>query len=84
MRITFQLDDELLAEIKLYAARSGKTMTVVIEDSLRAVLAHQREVDCEHKQVSLTTVPGNGLQPGGNLDDSAALLTLMDDADDLA
>ncbi|MCJ7658371.1 MAG: ribbon-helix-helix protein, CopG family [Anaerolineales bacterium] len=42
MRITIQLDDELLAEIKLYAARSGKTMTVVIEDSLRAVLAHQR------------------------------------------
>ena len=78
MRITILLDDELLAEVKQFAARSGNTMTAVIDDALRSMLARQQMVDGGYKLVRLTTVSGNGLQPGVDLDDSAALLELME------
>lgn len=72
MRTTIRLDDHLLAEVKLLAARSGKTMTSVIEDALREMLARQQAAE-ERKPTRLTTVSGHGLQPGIDLDDSAAL-----------
>jgi len=82
MRITIQLDDELLAEVKQFATQSGKTMTAVIEDALRALLARQRMIDEKRPPVNLTTVSGQGLQPGVDLDDSAAMLALMEEPDD--
>jgi aryl-alcohol dehydrogenase-like predicted oxidoreductase len=36
------------------------------------------------ESVKLTTVSGKGIQPGLDLDDSATLLTLMEEADDSA
>jgi hypothetical protein len=82
MRTTVRLDDELLYRVKLLAAQSGKTMTVVIEDALREVLARQ---DSPHARepVRVTTVSGNGPQPGVDLDDSASLLALMEEPDGL-
>ena len=82
MRTTIRLDDELLSELRIFAANSGKTLTAVIEDAVRAMLARQRMIDEERPPVNLTTVSGQGLQPGIDLDDSAALLTLMEEADD--
>ena len=81
MRTTIRLDDDLLAEVKLIAARSGRSMTAVIEDALREVLARQ-QARLDHDPVRLTTVAGHGLQPGVDLDDSAALLSLMEAAND--
>ena len=83
MRTTIRLDDDLLAQIKLMAARSGITMTAVIEDALRETFARQ-ENSSERDTVRLTTVPGHGLQPGIDLDDSAALLDIMKESDDPA
>ena len=83
MRTTIRLDDDLLAEVKLLAARSGKTLTSVIEDALRETLSRQKEVG-ERKPVRLTTVSGQGLQPGIDLDDSASLLAIMEEFDDSA
>lgn len=83
MRTTIRLDDELLVAAKLHAARTGKTLTAVIEDALRETLARQQEWG-EQDPVKLTTVSGNGVQPGVDLDDSAALLTLMEESDDSA
>lgn len=82
MRITIQLDDELLAAVKQFATQSGKTMTAVIEDALRALLARQRMIVEKRPPVNLTTVSGHGLQPGVDLDDSAAMLALMEEPDD--
>jgi plasmid stability protein len=81
MRTTIRLDDDLLVSVKLAAARSGKSMTAVIEDALREMLARQ-QASAEHKPVRLTTVSGHGPQPGIDLDDSAALLSLMEAASD--
>lgn len=82
MKTTIRLDEELLAELKIFAARSGKTLTAVIEDAVRAMLARQRIIDEERPSVHLTTVSGQGLQPGVDLDDSDALLTNMEEVDD--
>lgn len=83
MRTTIRLDEDLMAEVKLRAARTGKTLTAVIEDALRESLARQKQ-SSDRKPVKLITVSGNGLQPGVDLDDSAALLTLMDQVNDPA
>jgi plasmid stability protein len=83
MRTTIRLDDDLLNQIKSYAARTGRTMTAVIEDALREMLARQQPGK-EREPVKLTTVPGHGLQPGVDLYDSAALLSIMEDANDPA
>jgi hypothetical protein len=81
MRTTIRLDDELLAEIKQIAERSGKTVTSVIEDALREMLARQQGTETR-APVRLTTVSGSGLQPGVDLDGSATLLSLMEESSD--
>ncbi|MGH4002089.1 MAG: DUF6364 family protein [Pseudonocardiaceae bacterium] len=75
MRTTLQLDDELVAQAKISAARSGRTLSQVIEDALRQALASHAEPT--RRQVSVPTSPGCPL-PGVNLDDNAGLLDLMD------
>jgi hypothetical protein len=81
MRTTIRLDDNLLAEVKMLAARSGKTLTSIIEDALRETLSRQKQVG-ERKPVRLTTVSGQGPQPGIDLDDTASLLSIMEESDD--
>ena len=76
MRTTIRLDDQLLAETKLLAAQTGRTLTAVVEDALRETLA-RRKRSAERSPVSLKTVPGRGLLPGIDLDDSASLLDIM-------
>ena len=82
MRTTIRLPENLLKEAKAYALRSGKTLTAVIEDALRESLTRQQARQAPRPPVKLTTVGGQGLQPGVDLDDSAALLALMEEADD--
>lgn len=81
MRTTIRLNEQILKEAKQLAARSGKTLTAVIEDALRESLARQQGGK-PRKPVRLPTVNGQGVLPGVDLDDTAALLDLMDRADD--
>ena len=83
MRTTIRLDDQLLKKTKQLAAKRGKTLTAVIEDALRETLARQKEND-QREPVKLPVFQGQGLQAGVDLDDSAALLELMESADDPA
>lgn len=77
MRTTVRLDENLMREVKQYAASEGKTLTAVIEQALRETIARRpRRVKAAATRV--TTVKGKGLRPGVDLDDSAALLELMD------
>ncbi|PKB79956.1 MAG: DUF2191 domain-containing protein [SAR202 cluster bacterium Io17-Chloro-G9] len=77
MRTTIRLDDELLVAVKELALLTGRTLTAVIEDSLRETLSRRRR-EAGQPKARLTTVGGNGLLPGVDLDDSAALLDVMD------
>jgi Bacterial antitoxin of type II TA system, VapB len=81
MRTTIRIDEQLLKRAKQLAARSGKTLTSVIEDALREALARQQHSD-PRKPVHLVTFKGKGLLPGVDLDDSATLLDLMESPDD--
>ena len=80
MRTTIRLDDELLTRTKELAAATGRSLTGVIEDALREMLA-RRSLAAERLPVRLPTFAGKGLQPGVDLDDSAALLDFMDGFD---
>jgi hypothetical protein len=80
MRTTIRIDDELLKQAKLLATRSGKSLTAVIEDALRSALTNQQQL-AHRPAVKLTTVAGKGLQPGIDLDDSASLLSTMEEFD---
>ena len=72
------IDDEILDQAKRLAARTGRTLSSVIEDALREAFARRRSSG-KRKPVRLTTVSGKGLQPGVDLDDSASLLDLMEE-----
>ena len=81
MRTTIRLDAPLLAEAKKLAADRGRTLTAVIEDALREVLARRSQTRPGRK-VKFTTFGGKGLRPGVDLDNSAALVDLMESSDD--
>jgi hypothetical protein len=81
MRTTIRLDDELLSEAKALAAESGRTLTAVIEDALREVLARRKSAAARRRVELPTFGRGSRLQPGVDLDDSAALLDLMEQDD---
>ena len=75
-----RLDDDLLREIKRYAAERQLTLTAVLEQALREMLALRAKLETR-EPVKLPTFKGRGLQPGIDLHDSAALLAVMESAD---
>ncbi len=77
MRTTVRLDDELLAEAKRYATRTGRTLTSLIDQGLREVLARS-ERRAPAKRVELLTSGKGGLQPGVRSDRLTDQLDRMD------
>jgi hypothetical protein len=82
MRSTINLDDALLAEAKQVAARTGRSLTAVVEDALRESL-HRRHPTTE-RAIELPVFGAGGMRPGVDLDDSAALLDVMEQNDPIA
>jgi hypothetical protein len=80
MRTTVRLHEPLLEEAKKYAAETGRTLTAVIEDALREKLARRKHT-VKRSRVRLPTFSGGKLQPGVDLDDTSALLDLMERRD---
>jgi hypothetical protein len=80
MRTTIRMNEQLLAEAKLAAARAGRSLTALIEDAVRAALARQ-PAGRRRRRVRLTTVRGRGPRSGIDLDRTAALLDVLDRAD---
>lgn len=79
-RTTVRLDEPLLADAKKLAAETGRTLTAVLQDALREVLARRQHAK-PGGRVKFTTFQGKGLYPGVDLDNSAALLDRMDRPD---
>ncbi len=80
MRTTIRLNESLLAEAKKLASSTGRTLTAVVEDSLREALS-RRARSKRRSRVKLPTFGGRGLQAGVDLDDSASLLERMERSD---
>ena len=81
MRTTIRIDEQLLKRVKQLAIRRNQSLTAVIEDALRESLSRQ-DAASERPPVHLPSFEGNGLLPGVDLDDSAALLDLMESGHD--
>jgi hypothetical protein len=78
MRTTVRLDDGLLRQAKAEASRHGETVTALIERGLRLVLAGRRpDRRREHVRLPVSRATG-GTRPGVDLDDSSALLDLIE------
>lgn len=76
MRTTIRLDDQFLKSAKRLAHSIVKSLTAVIEESLRQTLIRRSTTKRTRRPVKLTTVSGLGVCSGVDLDDSAALLNL--------
>ena len=76
MRITIDVNDELLRDFKIYAAGERMTLKAAFERALRGLLADPAAVDADAPPIPV--FGGQGVQPGVDLTDSAALRDIMD------
>jgi hypothetical protein len=67
MRTTVRLDEHLLKRAKLKATAEGRTLTDLIEEGLRAVLAGKREMGRRDRVLPRTSKAKGGLRPGVDL-----------------
>lgn len=72
MRTTLNIEDGLYQRARAAAVRERRTISSLIEQGLRVVLALREDAPAR-EPVRLTVVGGRGVQPGVDLDDSAAL-----------
>jgi len=81
MRTTINLPDELIQQAKKAALEADTTLTEIIANALRESLARRSHKN-PRREFKLITSGRGGLQPGVDLDDTSALLDLMDGLDD--
>jgi hypothetical protein len=78
MRTTVRLDENLLLQVKREAAKRGETLTSMIEQGLRLMLASSRS-RLRRTRVKLpVSRAAGGTLPGVDLNDSSALLDKME------
>ena len=78
MRTTVRLSKALLQRAKKEARRRGKTLTALLEQGLRLALAQPRSSRRRGRVVLPVSRAGGGTLPGVDLNDSAALLDIME------
>ncbi len=78
MRTTVRLDDALLEQAKREAARRNETLTALIEQGLRIVLARAHTGTPRSNVVLPVSETTGGTFPGVDLNDSAALMDILD------
>lgn len=81
MRTTLNLDDELHAALKRLAADEGRSLTEVLEDAIRGLLANVSAA-AEQPVPTFPSFDGGdrpGTLPGVDVDDNAAMQDLLDE-----
>jgi hypothetical protein len=78
-RTTVRLDDGLLEQAKAEARQRHKTLTSLIEEGLRLVLAGDGTATRRKKIVLPTGSERGGVLPGVDLDNNAGLFDVMED-----
>ena len=81
MRTTINLPDELILRAKKAALEADTTLTEIIANALREALSKRRHKKARREFKIITSGRG-GLRPGVDLNDTSALLDLMDGIDD--
>jgi hypothetical protein len=82
MRTTINLPDELILQAKKAALDADTTLTEIIANALREALTRRSRKNTNKKKTKLITYGSGGTFPGIDLDNSAALLDIMDGIDD--
>lgn len=81
-RTTVRLDEHLLVQAKEYASRHRRTLTAVIEDALRALLARSQRTPARSATARRLRLPVSkhkgGLMPGVDIDSNSELLDVME------
>lgn len=77
------MPDALLAQAKKMALENNTTLTEIITNAVREALA-KRKKKTPRSELRLITYGKGGVRPGVDLDDTSALLDLMDGGDDPA
>ena len=77
MRTTVRLNESLMTEVKRYAAKRQITITAVIEEALRDIMAREKKRQ-QIPPTKLTTVGGRGLFFFIYLDDTSSLIDAME------
>ena len=75
MRTTIDINDELLRALKAHAVGERKTLKATLEEALREFLAGPRTGVADAPPIPVFR--GQGLQPGVDLTDNAALERIM-------
>ena len=76
MRTTIDVNDALLQAVKAHAAREHQTLKETFEQALRAYLTRPAPATTEAPPIPVFR--GQGVQPGVDLTDNAALQAIMD------
>ncbi|MYE01974.1 MAG: DUF2191 domain-containing protein [Alphaproteobacteria bacterium] len=74
MRITVDVDDELLEAVRDYAVEKRMTLKAAVERALRELLASPAGADAP----PIPVFRGEGVQPGVDLVDSQGLAAVLD------
>ena len=77
MRTTLNLDDSIVRALKREALSSGRTMTEVIESSLRETLFRKKAAAQKPFRLAMVTIKGS-VNPGVDLTDRDNLLDAME------
>ncbi len=74
MKTTVEISDPLMREARAAAVREGRTLRSLLEEGLREVLAGHRKKG--RTLLRDTSVGGNGLQPGVDLQNAEQIRAL--------
>jgi hypothetical protein len=77
MRTTVRLPEDLLRQAKKRAAEDGRTLTSLLEEGLRSVLAESRQAKQTRVRLPVSKASGGPL-PGVDLNRSSDLLDRME------
>lgn len=81
MRTTVNIDDQLLAEAKLIAARTHRSIGSVLEDALRKLIADHAPASGERYVLPDYGLGRAGLRAGVDLEDKELMAELLDEPD---
>ena len=79
MRTTISIDEALLKRARQAALNRGISLNELVVTALRLEL-NRTSKPPEKKKITLPTFRGRGLRPGVDLDDSASLEDIMNEA----
>jgi predicted DNA-binding protein len=76
VRTTIRIDDELYRKVKAMAARSGRTVTAVLEDAIRRGLVPSEQLAA--RRYAVRPMGSGGLRPGLDLSSNVAIAEAME------